>query len=408
MKAINLIKKYKLELFLIVYQMIFLFVNNYSFVVKDSVILCYINDFSTGFGPRKLVATLTSFLFGDYVSYNEIRLMVLFVSFALMVLFSFFIGSTMRRIESEHKYTFLYLVILYLSCSFAVTFLFQWATFGRMEAWHILILIAYLLLSRKSNDYIRPLWMFVACELSMIIHHMFLSTFLPVYLFLAIYELRKANFDKRLLIKYFFVFTCVAASFLLLHFIKFDEMPYDQTLNYLNNKTNAEVSEYFVRWIYFEPISKHLDQFVKPYLIYNIGSVIISLILFAPLYYVIYKGIKKAVICSRKSSNGRTISLYFLACAPMLIAYITASDFGRWSASHFTGFFLFFVYLLSENNHTAKDMLASFGNHIKAHKFFYMLLPLYLILFSKNMCKFPDEFKRFLDIVLSALRHISL
>lgn len=408
MKAINLIKKYKLELFLIIYQLIFLFVNNPSFFVKDSVILCYINDFSTGFGPRKLVASLTSVLFGDFVSYTEIKLMVLLVSIVLMVVFSIFIGSTMRKVEKDNKLSFLYLVVLYLSCSFAVTFLYKTATWGRMEAWHILILIVYLILSLKTNDKIRPLLMFVACEISMIIHHMFLSTFLPIYLFLAIYELRKASFDKRLFMQYFAVFTCVAASFLLLHFIKFDEMSYEQTLIYLNNKTNADVSEYFVRWIYFEPISKHLNQFVKPYLIYNIGSVLLSLILFAPLYFVIYKGIRKAVVCSRNSSNEKSFILYFIACAPMLIAYVTASDFGRWTASHFTGFFLFFVYLLSENNRTAKEMLSSLGNHIKAHKFFYMLLPLYLLLFSKNMCKFPDEFKRFLDFVLSALRHISL
>lgn len=401
LKILNLIKKYKLELFLIIYQLLFLFVNNSSLRVKDSVILCYINDFSTGFGPRKLVATLTSFLFGDYVTYTEIRLMALLVSVLLMVAFSFIIASTMRRIETDCKFTYLYLIVLYLSCSFAITFLYQWATFGRMEAWHILILILYLLLSQKVNSNIRPLIMLVACVISMIIHHMFLSTFLPAYLLLTVYELRKVRFEKGLLFRYFSIFTIVAATFLFLHFIKWNEMPYVQTMAYLNNKTNAEVSEYFVRWIYFEPISNHLNQFVKPFLFYNIGSILISLVMFFPLYYVIYKGIKKAVILSRNSSDGKITILYFLACFPMLISYITASDFGRWTASHFTCFFLFFIFLLSERNKIATEMLLSLRNHIKLHKYFYILLPLYLMLFSKNMCKFPLEFKRFIDFVLT-------
>ena len=119
MKAVNFIKKYKLELFLIIYQFLFLLVNNPSFTVKDSVVLCYLNDLSTGFGPRKLVATLTSFLFGDFVSYNEIRIMVLLVSFVLMVAFSFFVGHIYKSVDAEKKQTYLYLIVLYMSCSFA-------------------------------------------------------------------------------------------------------------------------------------------------------------------------------------------------------------------------------------------------------------------------------------------------
>lgn len=403
MKVINQIKNYKLELFLIFYQMLFLFFNNTSFTVKETVILCYLNDFSTGFGPRKLIATLTSLVFGDYVSYNEIKIMALFISVSLMVVFSLFVGYTMRRVENDKKPTYLYLIVLYLSCSFAVTFLFQWRTFGRMESWHLLILIAYLLLSNITNSKFRPILLFMACEISMIIHHMFLSTFLSAYLFVAIYELRKVNFERRLLIKYFSVFVCVAISFILLHLTRGNSMSYEETIAYLNNKTNVEVSEHYVRWIYFESIKNHFYQFVIPYLYYNIGSIILSLILFSPLYYVIYKGVRKAIVISRNSSNGKTIFLYFIACAPMLISYVTASDFGRWTASHFNCVFLFFLYLLMDKNSTAIELLSSLKNHIIAHKYFYLLLPLYLLLFGKNMCKFPEEFIKILNFGIQVM-----
>lgn len=406
-KFVNCLKNYKLELFLIVYQLLFLLVNNSSFTVKDSVILCYINDFATGFGPRKLVATFTTFLFGDFVSYNEIRLMVLIVSLLLMTLFAFFIGSAMRKIETSERFPLLYLIVLYLSCSFAVTFLFQWKTFGRMEAWHLLILIAYLLLSRGTSSRFRPLLMLVACETSMIIHHMFLSTFLPAYLFLAIYELRKSDFEKRSFIRYFLVFFIVALSFLAIHFIKWNEMPYQEAMAYLSNKTNAEVSDYFLQWIYYEPITAHFNQFVKPFLTYNISCVLLSMVLFFPLYLIIFKGVRKAVVLSQSSSsNNKTVVLYFIACLTMLIAYVTASDFGRWSASHFNCFFLFFIYLIAEKNKTALELLSTFGKHIKKYWFFYMLLPIYLLLFSKNMCKFPDEFESLIKIVLRVIEGV--
>lgn len=403
MKAISFIKKYKLEFFLIVYQLLFLLVNNPSFSIKNTVILCYLNDFTTGFGPRKLVASLTSLLFGDFVTYNEMRIMILSVCVVLMVLFSIFVGSIFRRVETENKQTYLYLIVLYLSCSFAITFLFQPRTFGRMEAWHILILIIYLLLSRRANSSIKPLLMLIACVLSMIIHHMFLSTFLSAYLFLAIYELRKVDFDKKVLIKYISVFTVVAASFLLLHTIRGNAMPFNETVAYLNSKTNAEVSEHYVKWIYFESIQNHFFQFVIPFLYYNIGSVVLSLFLFFPLYFIIYKGIRKAIALTYNSSNGKTIVYYYLACLPMLISYVTASDFGRWSASHFNCFFLFFLYLLYDDNNTSKELLSSFNSHIKRNMFFYMLLPLYLLLFGKMECKFPEEFISILNIGLSVL-----
>lgn len=403
MKAIIIIKKYELELLLIIYQLMFLLVNNFPFKVKDSVVLCYLNDFSTGFGPRKLIASLASFLFGDFVSYNEICFMCLIVSVVLIVVFSLFVGYVYRSIETNKRQTFLYLILLYMSCSFAVTFLYQWATFGRMEAWHILILVIYMITSRKIKSNYRPLLMLVACVISMIIHHMFLSTFLSAYLFLTIYELKKKDFDKVLLIKYFVVFSCVAVSFLFLHFIKWNEMPYNEALAYLNNKTNAEVSDYFVRWIYYEPISNHLSQFVKPYLVFNICCILLSVLLFLPLYYVLFKGVRRAVLLAQNSSNGKLLILYVLACLPMLISYVSASDFGRWTASHFNCFFLFFIYLLSEKNFIATEMLSSFEKHIKVHKVFYIMLPLYLLLFSKNMCKFPIEFHKLVNIVLGFL-----
>lgn len=405
-RIITFIRKYKLEFFLIVFQLAFLCFNNASFTVKDSVILCYINDFSTGFGPRKLVASLTSLLFGNFVSYNEIRIMALIVSVALMVLFAILMGSAMRRVEKGMSHSFFYLIVLYLSCSFAVTFLYQWKTFGRMEAWHILILILYLLISHKANSNSKPILMLIACVISMFVHHMFLSTFLPAYLFLAIYELRKEDFDKGLFIRYVSVFVCVAASFLILHLIKWNELSYNETLTYLNNKTNAEVSDYFLQWIYYEPITNHYDQFVKPFLSYNVSCVVLSLFLFFPLYYVLFKGVRKSIVLAKKSYNNKSLVLYIFACLPMLIAYVTASDFGRWTASHFNCFFLFFIYLIIDNNQTANELLISFGNHIKKHKFFYMVLPLYLLLFSKNMCKFPGEFESIFKIIINAIKLI--
>ena len=408
MTFIKKLENFKVELSLTLYFIIYYLTHNCPIewvdkpLFEDGVPPCYLIDYSTGFGRRKLMGELSSLLMGDFITRKELFIFVSIGALILFVLFSFLIGKLYKRVISTYNketyYGFLYILFLYLCCPFAITYLFHWENLGRMEMWFFILLCIYIYLYFKSNEKLRPLWAFVCIMICILIHPIFFSTYFPFYCLMIVYDtFLEGKLQKEKFIQYCIYLSIAILLLSILMFFPSEQMPLEECVEYLKGKTNMPINDIYINWLFYSSISEHLRIFVIPWLPVTITGLVVALIVFSPFFAIVIKYLKNSIRPHMK--NTLQIWCYALAVSPMLIAYFPTIDFGRWVAADVNCVFLFWGGLLFNGHKTVVIQFENLYQNIKGNVYPYIFLLLYLSCFDKVGFRFQPIITDIVEVI---------
>ena len=356
-------------------------------VFQDGIPPCYLVDYSTGFGGRKLMGSIASVVLGNYVTKRELFCFISTGYAFLILLFSFLIGKFLKKVKSSQPkdiyWGCLYLVLLYLSSPFSIAYLFNWQNFGRMEIWQLIILVIFILAYSSINKYIRPLWSLLCIIVSILIHPVFLSTYFPFYGLMMIYDVyNNCGREKKYIVFEYFISLCIVFLFMIwIQFYPSPNMTLEELTLYLQNKTNIELDVFYVKFLFLAKLSDHIREVVIGYIPRTVSGIVLAFILFSPFFYIIYNILKDYYYYLRK--NRVQLFLVVASLSPMIIAYITAVDFGRWLAADINCLLLFSSYLIYNNKKSALSPIPKLYYSIRRHPYIYLFILLYLDCFGK-------------------------
>ena len=120
---------------IIFFILIFFIISHFGRPIDQDVVPAYVIDYNTGFGGRKLLATIFNLLFG-FRGMAAIKSFIFAVSVVICLLFASLCNSfivAMKSRSTGHYLAALYLTALYLLCPASIMFLLKAPNYGRPD-----------------------------------------------------------------------------------------------------------------------------------------------------------------------------------------------------------------------------------------------------------------------------------
>ena len=172
-------------------------------VARGWTTLNYFIGYDTGFGGRKLVGTVCRWLWGDAVGLGQIMAMATAASALMMLLLGLFLWRALPVID-RRSLPLAAVVALYMVSPMSVLRYVQGhpaMSIGCMETYQFILVLVWLLLYLRHRGSVAYWAATLATPLlGLLVHHTFMCTFMPLYVALAVADLRDGSSPaKRLL-----------------------------------------------------------------------------------------------------------------------------------------------------------------------------------------------------------------
>lgn len=338
--------------------------------------LCsYTIGYDTGFGGRKLIASLASLLYstptlGRLLTLNYVIATVACAMLALLC--NQFIKQVSARGHQEEKLSAVYLTALYMACPASLMFLLQFPNFGRLDLYLYMacLLFALLFYHRQRNRglyYVLTALLLVFCILT---HHIFVATYLPFFAALFIYDIWGEGFNAKRLTCYVVLGVIAVATFLAVLLGSTMNVTLDEALALHPNVT---LSRKFVGFIYYCQISDHIQQYVIPYLPKSIASFVLTTAFLSPLLYGAWRVWRNTMASQTKAQRNVFVGMQ---CAFLLLipAFVITVDYSRWFAAFVFQEILLMAYLIYDSHTPYAQVGEVLGRMVKSHAFCALIL----------------------------------
>ena len=204
-------------------------------------------DYQTGFGGRKLIASVVSLLFND-LNQGRLLKLVYLISIAGCLLFSYccnlFINKMKHRSREVHLSS-VYLTILYLACPASLLFLLVFPNFGRLDIFLYLscLIFCFLFYHRERNRLVYFICVALLMVFDILSHHIFVVTYMPFFVALFIYDIWSKGFNRKLFVSHAILAIAVIITFLSVIMFSSMNISLDEATHY---HPNIELSRKFV------------------------------------------------------------------------------------------------------------------------------------------------------------------
>lgn len=327
--------QYELAIFAI------LFVRLFSFLITkldDNLYLLpgYLIDYSVGFGGRKLIGSIFSVFFPDYLPMSTIIIIVYVICILLIAYMAYLLGAFIRRMKEYGNgcYIFgIFITATYLVSPFSVAFLFTPENFARFDTYLLLLSLLFIQLSvcRKHVFYFVAL--FFISLIGCLIHHAFISTYFILILALCLYDWYNTGNSKKRFIQYVVVAVLLIACMVSVLFFSSNNIPSDELYRILQARTDGVLNEPGIHIVYYAGLVANMKAFV----IGNLPNMLLGLFLISvflsPLYYMLYYIWRNAV--RFKADRNYAIAVNLMNCCFLLLIplCVVAIDYARWLAA---------------------------------------------------------------------------
>ena len=334
-------------------------------------------DYKTGFGGRKLVASIVS-LFFNPINHSRLLKLIYLLSILGCFFFSFCCNIFIKKAKTygfDDYISSIYLVTLYIMCPASILFLLVFPNFGRLDLILYLscLVFCFLFYHREKNRLIYFLSVASLIVLNILSHHIFVVTYLSFFVSMFIYDIWSKGFNKKLFAAYFILGIITIATFLSV--ILFSSM--NVTLNEATHyHPNIELNRKFVWFIYYAHIPEHIQLYVLPNLKKLVIGFILTIFFLLPLIGFVVK-IWKNTLKEQESTSKNlfwTMQSSFLLFVP---AFCITVDHARWFSSYIFLQFLLLAYFSFDKNSLYSNIGKTISIFIQRHIFLAALLIIY-------------------------------
>lgn len=363
---------------LLILGIIILFMLSHPQRTLDVDCICsFTIDYRTGFGGRKLIASILSVFISNF-NLSRLLKIVYLISIIGCVFFSYCCNIFIRksnRLGENHQLASIYLLSLYMLCPASLFFLLAFPNFGRLDFFLYLscLLFCFLFYHRKKN---RPIYF--VCVASLIVfnilsHHIFVATYLSFFVALFIYDIWENGFNKKLFVYYFGLGFITVVTFISIFLFSSMNITLEEATHY---HPNLELSKKFVWFIYYAHIPDHINLYVLSNAKKLLAIFILTILFLLPLFFFIRQIWKNTIIT--KDRNSRNLYLGMQAAFLLFIpSFCITVDYARWFAAFIFIQFLLIAYFMFDNDSIYSNIGESLGLFIKKHTYFCAFLIIY-------------------------------
>lgn len=332
-------------------------------------------DYRTGFGGRKLIASIAS-LFSGNINPSRLLKLVYLISIAGCILFSYCCNLFLKKLKCrsrEANIGSIYLTTLYLVCPASILFLLKFPNFGRLDLFLYLscLLFCFLFYHRDRNRLAYFLCVALLMVFDILSHHIFVVTYMPFFVALFIYDIWSKGFNCKLFVSHVLLAVVVITSFLSIILFSTMNISLDEATHY---QPAIELSRKFVWFIYYAHISDHIQIYVLSNLRKLIAGFCLTILFLLPLILLGWKIWRDTL----KEKKARCIFWAMQASFLLFIpAFCITVDHARWFAALVFSQFLLIAYFSFEENSLYSHIGETLGLFVKQHFFLAACLIVY-------------------------------
>lgn len=334
-------------------------------------------DYHTGFGGRKLIASVVGLFFKN-INQGHILKLIYLISIVGCLFFAFccnlFINELKHRNREAHLSS-IYLTTLYLACPASILFLLKYPNFGRLDLFLYFssLLFCFLFYHRERNRIAYFICVALLMIFDILSHHIFVTTYMPFFVALFIYDIWSKGFNHKLFICYVILAVVTIATFLSIILFSSMNISLDEATHY---RPNVELSRKFVWFIYYAHISDHIQIYVLSNLRKLIAGFCLTIFFLFPLILLGWKVWQETLKGQVKQSRNIFWAMQssFLLVIP---AFFITVDHARWFAALVFSQFLLIAYFSFDEESLYSHIGETLGLLVKRHIFLAASLIVY-------------------------------
>ncbi len=345
----------------------------------------YFTDYSTGFGGKKLLGEICSLWFPEIVRKRHIFPLIYGVLTLMIGLFAWFTGKSIRQ-HKTNQFAITLLIAIYLLSPYSFIGIINSACVDFYLCTATLCFL-YLYIKHRGTWYYYLFTLFLVC-IACLTHHIFCNIYFPLIFALFIYDIFVNERDRKKNIALYSAITlCLFGLFCAIAF--FSTMNIDFVTYYQQLQTRTTESISALSWdtaLYYEfyaKLSEHVTAYVAPIWKYNIARFVFTLIVFAPLWVMLWTpwllAIKNATTKSEKWCYIlMQVSLHLI----ILPAYIMAVDYQRWTFAYCFCQVCLFLVVYSSKENAMKQQFDNLVSWLNNYKVIFLICIIYICSFD--------------------------
>lgn len=375
-------QKYRYGLSIFFILVIFLISKSLHSLDED-IIISYVIDYKTGFGPRKLMASILSMLFG-VPTMGQIRAFAFTISTIACLLFSWLCNTFLAKMKDTNTESFisvLYLIALYLICPASLLFLLQYPNVGRLDIvlYCLCLLFCVLFYYRNNNRVLYYCGTTILLIIGILTHHIFVATYMTFMVALFVYDIWETSFNKKRFLAYLAVGIISSTTLASMLIFSSMNMPLDDATHY---NPHFELSRKFVCFGYYAHIFDHFEQYFLPKWHRLAAGFTLTTIFLAPLFLAFCKIWKDLISTLNDKRQGRLLVCMHCSFLLFIPAFCITVDYLRWFGAFIFLQILLLSYFSYDTNNKYNNIRIVIFKNLKQHLFFATFLLIYLAAFK--------------------------
>ncbi len=368
--------------------------------ISQSITTQYLTTYEFGFAGHCLVGSFLT-LFTKYITYKSIYIMAITSAVLLITLVSFLLGKVIRNSEDEIKNAMVIFTFLFLFSPFSITYLYGFH-FSRFDTyWLMLTLLSIMVINKKYLRFLIPVFLAAA----MLIHHGYISNYMPAVAIPLLYEMYKSKYKKDKV--FLFALSCftILLTFALCQFIKpdFDFATGKEFGEHLKKSTETVVSVGQINSEYFFEFKEWIVGIFRISESFALENLIPFCLCSFPFFIIFYYIWRYAYKNTEDKMMKFIIFLCMIAPGVFVISVMGAIDWDRWWASVMNTQFIIIFYLVYSKEDIIIAPLKKVVNYLKNHLLTLLLMAVFtnaltysqilgLPLYTMDVDRFVDLF----------------
>lgn len=385
--TLNIIKNHKYGLLIFGILALFM-VSKSNHSLDEDIVISYVIDYKTGFGPRKLIASIVSAIW-EVPTIGKIRFFAYTLSTLLCALFAWicdFYINRKKELGQDAYISALYQTALYLTCPASILFLLKYPNVGRLDIvlYGLCLVFAVIFYNRDKHRTSYYITTTLLLCIGILTHHIFVATYMAFMAALFIYDIWEMGFSKKRFLSYCVVGAISVSVLLSVLSLASMNIPLDEATHY---NPHMELSRKFVCFGYYAHISDHIEQYFIPKWPRLAAGFTLTIAILSPLFLAVWKiwrDLKNSL--SQKADRQLLIGVLcsFLLFVP---AFCITVDYLRWF-----GAFIFIQFLLiGYFSFDAKTKFRGVGDVVKKNLKSYIFYAAFLVIYCASFDYFTSD-----------------
>lgn len=371
-------------------------------------------DYSMGTGSRFLIGTIYRLFYGDYlfesVAYKYVGVGIMLTITVLALVLGRLLRKAMTALPSA-KHAVLGTVLLYLAAPFSIAYVWNEQNMGRLDVYLLLIvLLAILAALGVKNVYARMAVYTLLGITGLAIHQGFAFLYYPMILVLMCYDVFCDNqiHIRPLIAAVISGLLNAAAAVWFQFYSSVNFATPEEMVEFLQQRTNLEISEYAVFLEYFGSMEYQLEHVTKGFFQGDeapLAHLLLILLILAPvlaLYALVWRDVFR-YLRATGAKLYRTPYVYaalaHLCFVPMFVIHV---DWGRHLAPLFAMEIFFFLFYLAKRDRAMVYAYEQMARRIRKYPWGFVLALVWLAMLDSFGAR---EFQKQASMLYDFLRY---